>query len=142
MNRTDPRLQAGIYVISQTFDLARKPEYEDLCTATSHLTGEKINRFTNIHRSVDDLLKKQEMTKVLCHRTGGCIQRCMGADALNALSVVTYAMDEALGTDLYRRFENYLKYFQENDLVAACAQTDVKGDRMKRPHEQEIPTFT
>jgi 4-hydroxyphenylacetate 3-monooxygenase/4-hydroxybutyryl-CoA dehydratase/vinylacetyl-CoA-Delta-isomerase len=48
-------------------------------------------------------------------------------------------MDQALGTDYDKRFRDYLKYFQENDLVASCAQTDSKGDRLKRPHQQEDP---
>lgn len=139
VDRMDERLRAGINVIGETFDRANDPKYEDLCTATSHLTGEKISRFCHIHQSVEDLLKKQEMTRVLCHRTGGCIQRCMGTDALNALSVVTYSMDQALGTDCNKNFLNYLEYFQKNDLVASCAQTDAKGDRLKRPHEQEDP---
>jgi len=135
--RTDERLQGGIKIIRETFDAAFDREIADLCTATSHLNGEKVNRFCHIHQSTDDLLKKQQMTRVLCHRVGGCIQRCMGIDALNALSVITYEMDQALGTDYDRKFRSYLKYFQENDLVASCAQTDAKGDRLKRPHQQE-----
>ena len=139
VGRTDERFQGGTRIIKETYDRAQDPRYEDLCTATSHLTGEKINRFTHVHRSIDDLLKKQEMTRVLCHLCGGCIQRCMGIDAINALDVVTYEIDQATGSDYHARFEKYLRYFQENDLVASCAQTDVKGDRMKRPHEQEDP---
>lgn len=65
--------------------------------------------------------------------------RCMGIDALNALSVVTYEMDQTLGTDNYQNFEKYLKMFQKDDLCANCAQTDTKGDRLKRPHEQLDP---
>jgi 4-hydroxyphenylacetate 3-monooxygenase/4-hydroxybutyryl-CoA dehydratase/vinylacetyl-CoA-Delta-isomerase len=33
----------------------------------------------------------------------------------------------------------YLKHFQENDLVGCAGQTDVKGDRALRPHEQADP---
>ena len=139
VGRDDWRIQGGMNIIKVTFDCAHSEEYEDLCTATSHLTGKKINRFTHIHQSEDDLLKKQLMTRLLCHRVGGCIQRCMGIDALNALSVITYEMDQALGTDYYERFNKYLEYFQENDLVASSAQTDAKGDRLKRPHQQEDP---
>ncbi|MCP4668833.1 MAG: aromatic ring hydroxylase [Deltaproteobacteria bacterium] len=139
ISRTDDRLQGGIRIIRETFDRAKDKDYIDLCTAVSHLTGEKISRFCHIHQSTEDLLKKQQMTRVLCHRAGGCIQRCMGIDGLNALSVVTYEMDEALGTDYDKRFRAYLKYFQENDLVASCAQTDPKGDRLKRPYQQEDP---
>jgi 4-hydroxybutyryl-CoA dehydratase/vinylacetyl-CoA-Delta-isomerase len=139
VGRDDPRLQGGISIIKETFDRAHDPEYEDLCTATSHLTGKKINRFCHIHQSEEDLLKKQKMTRILCHRVGGCIQRCMGIDAINALSIITYEMDQALGTDHYKRFMKYLEYFQDKDAVASCAQTDAKGDRLKRPHQQEDP---
>lgn len=79
------------------------------------------------------------MTRFLCQRVGGCIQHCMGVDTLNALSVVTKDMDLALDTSYHERFLKYLEYFQENDLVGNCAQTDVKGDRMKRPFEQQDP---
>nr|MDO8081764.1 4-hydroxyphenylacetate 3-hydroxylase N-terminal domain-containing protein [Candidatus Freyarchaeota archaeon] len=139
VDRSDPRLQPGINVIKESYDRANDPEYEDLCVATSHITGKKINRFTHIHQSKDDLLKKQMMTRVLCHRVGGCIQRCMGIDCMNALSVVTYEIDEAFGTDYYKRWEKFLRYFQENDITGNCAQTDCKGDRLKRPHEQVDP---
>jgi 4-hydroxyphenylacetate 3-monooxygenase/4-hydroxybutyryl-CoA dehydratase/vinylacetyl-CoA-Delta-isomerase len=139
VGRDDPRITGGMNIIKETFDKAWDPEYEDICTATSHLTGNKINRFCHIHQNVEDLLKKQNMTRQLSHRVGGCIQRCMGIDALNALSVITYELDEALGTDHYKRFKEYMKFFQQNDLVASCAQTDPKGDRLKRPHEQQDP---
>ncbi|MGB9661896.1 MAG: 4-hydroxyphenylacetate 3-hydroxylase family protein [Moorellaceae bacterium] len=139
LDRTGDWINGGLYVIRQTFDCAHDPAYQDVCVATSHLTGEKINRFTHIHRSIDDLLKKQLMTRLLCHRVGGCIQRCMGVDALNALYVVTYDMDQACGTNYHQRLLKYLEYSQANDLVACCAQTDVKGHRLKRPHEQDDP---
>jgi 4-hydroxyphenylacetate 3-monooxygenase/4-hydroxybutyryl-CoA dehydratase/vinylacetyl-CoA-Delta-isomerase len=125
--------------IKLTFDLACESELQHLMTATSHLSEEKINRFCHIHRSQDDLLKKQEMTRVACQRTPACIQRCMGIDMLNAISVVTHEIDEAKGTDYYPRFVEYLKHFQQNDLVGCAAQTDVKGDRSLRPHQQPDP---
>lgn len=139
VDRTDERLQPGINVIRETYKAPEDPELEDVSKTESHLTGEEINRFCHIHQNKDDLLKKQEMTRSLCHKVGGCIQRCMGIDAMNALSVVTYEMDEDLDTNYYERFEKYLKYFQENDICANCAQTDAKGDRSKRPHQQPDP---
>ncbi|WP_024287262.1 4-hydroxyphenylacetate 3-hydroxylase family protein [Cellulomonas sp. KRMCY2] len=139
IGREDPRLESGMYVMRQTFDCAHDERYTDVCVAKSHLTGEEINRFTHIHQTAEDLLAKQKMTRLLCHRVGGCIQRCMGTDAMNALSVVTYEMDEDLGTDYNKRFLKYLGWSQQNDIVANCAQTDVKGDRSKRPHEQVDP---
>ena len=139
IQRDDPRLLPAMNNIKLTFDLAHEPEFEHLMTATSHLSGERINRFCHIHRSQDDLLKKQEMTRIACQRTPACIQRCMGVDMLNALSVVTHEIDEAKGTEYYPRFVEYLKHFQKNDLVGCAAQTDVKGDRSLRPHQQPDP---
>jgi len=139
VGRDDPRIAPGINVISLTYDLAHDPQYEGIITATSHLSGQRINRFCHIHQSVEDLLNKQKMTRLYCQKTGGCIQRCMGIDAMNALSAVTYDTDQALGTEYHQRFLRYLAYFQENDICANCAQTDVKGDRRKRPHEQLDP---
>lgn len=138
-DRNGDYIKKGLYVIKETYDCAHDPKYEDVCTATSHLTGEKINRFGHIHQSQDDLLKKQLMTRLLCHRVGGCIQRCMGVDALNALAIVTYDCDQANGTKYYERLLKFLEYFQEKDLVGNCAQTDVKGVRGLRPHEQPDP---
>ncbi len=139
ISRDDPSLAAPMNNIKLTFDMAWAPEYQHLTTATSHVLNETINRFCHIHRSADDLLKKQEMTRVCCQKTPACIQRCMGTDMLNALSVVTHEIDEARGTQYYPRFLEYLKYFQKNDLVGCAAQTDVKGDRSLRPHQQADP---
>lgn len=139
VGRDDPRCAGGMYCMKQTFDCLYDERYKEYCTATSHLDGSTINRFTHIHQSVDDLLKKQQMTRILSHRVGGCIQRCMGIDAINALSVVCYEMDAALGTTYNQNFLKYLKYVQENDIVANNAQTDVKGERLKRPFEQSDP---
>lgn len=139
VGRDDWRIQGGINIIKETYACAQDPKYEDLCIATSHFTGNKINRFTHIHQNKEDLYKKQRMTRVLCHRVGGCIQRCMGIDALNALSVVTFECDEALKTNYYENFKNYMINFQNEDLSASCASTDAKGDRSKRPHEQNNP---
>ena len=93
IQRDDPRLMAPMNNIKLTFDLARDPELHHLMTATSHINVDTINRFCHIHRSQDDLLKKQEMTRVACQRTPACINRCMGVDMLNALSVVTNEID-------------------------------------------------
>jgi 4-hydroxyphenylacetate 3-monooxygenase/4-hydroxybutyryl-CoA dehydratase/vinylacetyl-CoA-Delta-isomerase len=139
VSRDDSRIEPGMNVIALTYDLAQDKEYEGLFTATSHLTGERINRFCHIHQSADDLMKKQEMTRLFCHKSGGCIQRCMGIDAVNALSVITFEIDQVHQTEYHQRFLAYLKYFQESDLCANCAQTDVKGDRKKRPHQQQDP---
>ena len=76
------------------------PEYEDLMTAKSHLTGKKISRFTHIHQSVDDLIQKVQMLRLISHETASCYQRCVGFDALNAIYMTTYEIDEKYRTPI------------------------------------------
>ena len=125
--------------MAASYDFAFDPEFKGIGTAISHLTGEKISRFTHIHQSKDDLLDKQKMTRLFAQEVGGCIQRCMGIDALNGLSIVTYDADKKYGTKYNERFKNFLKRVQKEDLSLNCAQTDVKGNRPSRPHEQKDP---
>ena len=69
----------GTYVMKQCYDTANDPEYADVCVV-KEADGSVHNRSTHIHQSVEDLLKKQLMTRLVCHRVGGCMQRCMGSD--------------------------------------------------------------
>lgn len=137
--RDDPLLAPGINTVGVTFNAAQDPEYENIVTAKSHLNGEKINRFNHIYHTQEDLMNKQKMIRSLCVKVGGCIQRCMGNDVMNALYATTKEIDDAYGTTYHERFVEYLKYYQENDLIGNAAQTDVKGDRSKRPAEQLDP---
>ncbi len=135
----NPIIRPSMNAVALTYELAHKPEFEDLMTATSHLSGKKINRFTHIHRSVDDLVKKSKMGRLLGSHTGCCFQRCVGMDALNALSMTTYDIDQECGTEYHTRFLAYLAYVQENDLTCDGAMTDPKGDRSLPPHLQHDP---
>jgi 4-hydroxyphenylacetate 3-monooxygenase/4-hydroxybutyryl-CoA dehydratase/vinylacetyl-CoA-Delta-isomerase len=139
VDRFDERLVGGINVMALTYDFASDPGYEGIGVAVSHLTGEKTNRFNHIHQSVEDLLNKQKMTRMYCQEVGGCIQRCMGIDALNALSIVTHDADRKHGTEYEKRFIEYLRKVQYEDLCCNCAQTDAKGNRPWRPHQQQDP---
>lgn len=134
-----PLFQPHINSAALTYELAHDPKHEDLMTVTSHLTGEKINRFTHIHHSTDDLIKKIKMLRMIAQQTGSCFQRCVGWDALNAIYIVTHEMDQKLGTNYHEKFLVYLKHIQKNDLMAAGAMTDVKGDRNLSPSEQPDP---
>jgi len=131
-----PIIRPSINSVAATYDVANDPRYEDLATATSYLTGEKINRFTHIHQNTQDLVKKVKLLRLLGQKTGTCFQRCVGMDALNALSSVTYEMDQKLQTQFYRRFTEFLKHVQKNDLVCCGAMTDPKGNRNIRPSQQ------
>ena len=141
VDRDDERMQGAINTLGVTFDYADMPENADLLTATSHITGETINRFCHIHQSKEDLHRKQDMTRFLCQKAGGCIQRCMGIDGANAVSCASHEADKGNNgaTEYYKNFLKWLEDFQREDLVGCCAQTDVKGNRPQRPSQQKDP---
>ncbi|HQI39360.1 MAG TPA: 4-hydroxyphenylacetate 3-hydroxylase N-terminal domain-containing protein, partial [Spirochaetota bacterium] len=134
-----PIIKPSLNAVAMTYALAQKDEYKEIMTAQSHITGNIINRFTHIHQSIDDLVKKSKMGRLLGSQTGCCFQRCVGMDALNALSMTTYAIDQTYTTNYYQRFLHYLEYIQNNDLVCDGAMTDPKGDRSLPPHKQDDP---
>jgi 4-hydroxybutyryl-CoA dehydratase/vinylacetyl-CoA-Delta-isomerase len=133
----NPIIRPSMNAVAMTYTLAQMPEYEDIMTATSHITGNKINRFTHIHQNTDDLVKKTKMGRLLGSKTGCCFQRCVGMDAMNALSMVTYDIDKKYGTEYNKRFLSYMEHVQNNDLVCDGAMTDPKGNRSLAPHQQE-----
>lgn len=134
-----PIIRPSVNSVAMTYDLANNPDFADLMTTTSHLTGEKINRYTHIHQSPEDLVNKVKMLRALGQATSSCFQRCVGLDAINALYSVTYDMDQANNTDYHKRFLEFIKDAQANDLTIDGAMTDPKGDRSLRPADQPDP---
>lgn len=134
-----PIIRPSMNSVKATYELAEQPEYQDLMTATSHLSGKKINRFTHLHQSTDDLVKKVKMQRLLGQKTAACFQRCVGMDAINAIDSTTFEMDQKLGTDYHKRFVTFLERMQEEDWIVDGAMTDPKGDRGLSPSKQADP---
>ncbi|MBW1798625.1 MAG: 4-hydroxybutyryl-CoA dehydratase [Deltaproteobacteria bacterium] len=132
---TAPHVRAA----AMTYALANDKEHRDLATATSHLTGRTISRFTHVHQNIEALIKKIKMLRVLGQKTGTCFQRCVGLDGINATYSVVYEIDEKFGTDYLERFKKWLTYIQDENLMVVGAMTDPKGDRSKSPADQPDP---
>jgi 4-hydroxybutyryl-CoA dehydratase/vinylacetyl-CoA-Delta-isomerase len=132
---TAPHVRAA----AMTYTLASDKEYRDLATATSHLTGRTIGRFTHVHQCIEDLIKKIKLFRVLGQKTGTCFQRCVGFDGINAVYSVVYEIDQKYGTDYFERFKKWLIYIQEENLMVVGAMTDPKGNRAKGPADQPDP---
>ena len=134
-----PMIRPSINCVAMTYAVAEDPQYADLMTVTSSLTGHKINRFTHLHQSTEDLINKVKMQRLLGQKTASCFQRCVGMDSFNAVFSTTYEVDEKYGTHYHENFKKFLTYIQDEDLVVDGAMTDPKGDRSKAPHEQADP---
>ncbi len=134
-----PIIRPSMNSVKATYALAQDPQYENLMTAKSHLTGKKVNRFCHLHQSPEDLVKKVKMQRLLGQKTASCFQRCVGMDAINSIDTTTFEMDKKLGTDYHKRFEAFLLKMQEEDLTVDGAMTDPKGDRGLSPSKQADP---
>lgn len=135
----DPILRPSLNSVKMTYDLAQMPEYEDIMTTISPYTGKRVNRFTHIHQSTADLIKKVKMQRLCGQKTAACFQRCVGMDAFNAEFSTTFEVDKKYGTHYHENFKNFLTYVQDNDLTVDGAMTDPKGDRSLAPHAQADP---
>jgi 4-hydroxybutyryl-CoA dehydratase/vinylacetyl-CoA-Delta-isomerase len=134
-----PLVSPSIRAVAATYDCAHQEESQSLFKVFSSLCGEEVNRFTHLHRSTEDLINKVLMQRYCGNITGCCFQRCVGWDAANAVFSVTYECDEKHGTNYHRVFKDYWRKVQLEDLVVDGAMTDPKGDRGKRPSEQQDP---
>lgn len=134
-----PIIKPSINTVAKIYELAQIEEYKDIMTATSHLTNDTVNRFTHLHVNGDDLVKKVKMQRLVGQHTGTCFQRCVGFDAGNTMYATTYSIDKQKGTDYHQRFKHYWSEIQEQDLMVAGSMTDPKGDRSKRPPDQDDP---
>jgi 4-hydroxybutyryl-CoA dehydratase/vinylacetyl-CoA-Delta-isomerase len=132
----NPRLRAGIEATGATYDLAEKPENKDLMITMSPLINEPVSRFTLPPASIEDLVARVKVNRMVANYVGTCHQRCTGLDCLSTLAMVTYDIDQKYNTEYNARYTEFLKYMQKNDLTGNAGVTDVKGDRSLGPSEQ------
>jgi len=132
-----PIIRPSINAVAETYDLAVREE--ELATAHSSITGQRVNRFLHIAESAQDLVFQNKMQRKMGQNTGTCFQRCVGMDALNSLHSTTYEIDEKYGTKYHQRLIDFIKTMQKENFVIGGAMTDPKGDRSKGPSEQVDP---
>ena len=69
-----------------------------------------------------------------------CVASFSAVSLLKSLAATTWEIDRDKGTEYHQRFNTFMRYAQKNDLVVSGSVTDPKGDRSKRPLEQD-PDF-
>ncbi|WP_338603283.1 4-hydroxyphenylacetate 3-hydroxylase family protein [Sulfolobus tengchongensis] len=114
-------------------------EYSDRIYEDSKLG--KVSKFFKVPSSSQDLLDRHKLIYDLTLYCNGIfnISQAIGSDAIFALMITAKQVDRKYGTDYSKHVENYLQKVAKEDLTIATAQTDVKGDRSKRPSEQVDP---
>ena len=128
---------------AQIFDASLKPEYQDVLTTSSSLTGDRISRYLSVLQTADDMIANVRMKRLMFNLTGTCTGgRCAGFNALNAMWATTYDMDQELGTSYHQRLRTWLEDVQHRDITLAGALTDPKGDRSLPPTKQQDPDMS
>jgi 4-hydroxybutyryl-CoA dehydratase / vinylacetyl-CoA-Delta-isomerase len=101
----------------------------------------EISRYFSIPRSSIDLEARHRLiydTTMACNGVFN-ISQAIGSDSLFALRLIAGETDSKHRTEYSGRVKKFHRKVAKEDLTLAVAQTDVKGDRKKRPHEQADP---
>jgi len=137
---THPATKRTVESHALNYDAANDPELEDIYTATSIFTNNKILRWNSMMQSSEDLIGNMIMKRQNYRRTGTCTGAvCVGWNAQNTLWAVTREIDEEYGTDYQERLKNWILSAEEKGLTVAGALTDAKGDRSLKPSQQQDP---
>jgi 4-hydroxybutyryl-CoA dehydratase/vinylacetyl-CoA-Delta-isomerase len=118
---------------------AQLPELRDRMVAGPDLNGEACHVFWHMATSADDLVQNLWAARLLAERSPLSGYASIGRDELQSLLIVSYDVDRACGTRYHERVVEYVKRFQREQLMTAAAVTDVKGDRSRRPADQDDP---
>lgn len=137
----NPIVRGVIEACARAHELTLDPEYEDILTATSSLTGNKVHRSLRLYHSIEDILKGLEVARVMSQKLGVCT--CLGSpqQIFTPLAATLWEMDSERGTTYYQRFIEWIKFIENEGLIMSGGFTDVKGDRSKRPLEQDPDSY-
>jgi 4-hydroxybutyryl-CoA dehydratase/vinylacetyl-CoA-Delta-isomerase len=135
-----PILKVAVNHASDLFRWQNEPQYADLLVHEDLNYG-KISSFYRIPKSSEDLKKRFDLIYQTTRFGRGMfnIVKAIGSDAIFALLLVSRAVDADHGTDYYSRVNAFYDNVVKKDLALSVAQTDVKGNRTKRPGEQIDP---
>jgi len=129
---SEPDLRVAVDHSAIDFEIGHDPRYRDLAVAVDE-NGQEHSAYYRIPRTTDDLLARMRLIETTTALGGTLISlKDVGTDALFALQTVLRGEERERLLSFYRRC-------RADDLAVAVAQTDVKGDRAKAPHEQDDP---
>jgi len=102
--------------------------------------GEISAYFATPH-SPNDLMSRHRLVYDTTMACSGIfnISQAIGSDAIFALNLISREADSKHQKGYSERVKKYHEFVSNKDLTLAVAQTDAKGDRKKRPHEQVDP---
>jgi 4-hydroxybutyryl-CoA dehydratase / vinylacetyl-CoA-Delta-isomerase len=134
---THPVIGKAVRHAAIDYQMAESAAYRELAVVADE-AEEAYSRYYKIPQSAEDLLLRSKLIEAATTEgdTLVVLIKEIGTDALFALLAVTAEMKDPL---YHQRVRAFYEHCRDHDLALATAQTDVKGDRAKRPSEQEDP---
>ena len=129
-----PELRMAVDHAAIDYEVAEDPAHRSLAVASAPDAPDEFSAYYRIPRSAEDLHERSRLIE-LCTGLGGTMVTLIkeiGSDAL-------FAMLRTLDGEALERATAFYKECRDQDLAVAVAQTDVKGDRSKAPHQQDDP---
>ena len=131
-----PELSVAARHAAIDFQLAEDSAYREL--AVHQEQNEAFSAYYRIPRETKDLQDRSKLIEAGTALGGTLVLliKEIGTDAIFALKRVLARTKDAQGLE---RLDAFYRNCRSRDLALAVAQTDVKGDRSKRPSEQADP---
>jgi 4-hydroxybutyryl-CoA dehydratase/vinylacetyl-CoA-Delta-isomerase len=120
--------------------MAHDPEMRKIAVMKDPETGEDISAYFEVPEVPEAIKRRHNLILQACYYTDGAIPfvKDVGTDIMNGIKVAARLMGNK---EYEKRIDDYRRYCARNDLSMAGAVTDVKGDRVKGPSEQESPDY-
>jgi 4-hydroxybutyryl-CoA dehydratase / vinylacetyl-CoA-Delta-isomerase len=129
----EPDLRVAVDSACVDFEMTSDDAHRDLAVAHDDEFGGEHHMLYAIPRTPDDLARRSRLVELGSVLSGTLISvKDVGSDAMFGLMATLRGEELERARELHRRSAT-------EDLVVAVAQTDVKGDRSKAPHEQSDP---
>jgi aromatic ring hydroxylase len=129
----EPELEPAVDHSAICFEISFDPEHRGLAVDLDDHTGEEFSAYYRVPRSSADLQHRGRLIETTSALGGTMIVlKEVGSDAL-------FALLRTLDGEALERGRAYYEHCRGGDVAIAVAQTDVKGDRSRAPHEQADP---
>jgi len=130
----DPELRLGVELGALDYAMQADPAHRELAVVKDAETGLEHASLYRVPTGPDELIARSRLIEVGTAHAGLIppLIKEIGSDAL-------FALLRSLQGEALERARAFYAHCRDRDLAVAVAQTDVKGDRSKLPHEQADP---
>lgn len=129
-----PELRVAVDHAAIDYEVAEVPAHRELAIAVDADSGDEYSAYYRVPRHAADLRARSSLIE-LCTSLGGTMVTLIKEIGSDGLFALLRTLD---GVEL-ERAHAFLAHCRDGDLAVAVAQTDVKGDRARGPHQQDDP---